>query len=357
MKENLKELLVLGIMSGTSMDGLDLALCKFSRKNSIWNHTILRASTLPYSPQLRQSLEDAMYLSAENMCALDHQYGKLIGDSVSIFLKSGNFKADWIASHGHTVFHQPSRYFTLQIGNANDIYAATGIPVINDFRSMDIALGGNGAPLVPVGDEYLFNEYDSCLNLGGFSNISFKHNNNRIAFDICPVNMGLNYLAGKSGLEFDCAGKLGRQGIILPEILDKLNTLKYYNLPPPKSLGREWFIENMLPILNNESSVNDLLRTLYEHIAQQISSVLNNGSFKNVLITGGGAKNSFLIELISKKTKSEIVIPSNEVVDFKEALIFAFLGYLRIHSISNVFSSVTGSTSDHCGGSITGIIK
>ena len=353
MQENLKELKVLGIMSGTSLDGLDLALCSFSRNNSHWNYYIIKAETLPYPKDIRDFLESAISLKANELCMLDHYYGKWIGNSAKEFLRKNNLSADLISSHGHTVFHQPAKSYTLQIGNGNDIHATTGIQVVNDFRSMDVALGGNGAPLVPVGDEYLFAEYDICLNLGGFSNLSYKDTSSkRIAFDICPVNMALNYLALKTGVEFDCAGKMGRQGKIIPAILDKLNSIEFYSSHPPKSLGREWFIENIQAILDEKQELDDIMRSLYEHIAIQISKNIENIGAKTVLVSGGGAKNKFLMELLSEKTKSKLVSPSNELIDFKEALIFAFLGYLRVNSIINVFASVTGSRNDHCAGSI-----
>lgn len=345
-------------MSGTSLDGLDMALCNFSRKGAKWEYQIIKATTLAYPPEISQLLDTAISLPADSLCKLDHLYGKWIGNSSSIFLNENGLSANWIASHGHTVFHQPSGNFSLQIGNGNDISAITGLPVICDFRSLDIALGGQGAPLVPVGDQYLFENYDYCLNLGGFSNISFKNNNKRIAFDICPVNMGLNYLAKKLGLEFDINGAIGQTGNPDETILGRLNSLDFYKQNPPKSLGREWFIKNIKPILDDKKELNDLFRSFYEHIAEQISKVLNENKGKNCLVTGGGAKNSFLIELISQKTKCELIIPDPVLIDYKEALIFAFLGYLRINNIHNVFSSVTGSLADHCGGiMINGIIS
>jgi anhydro-N-acetylmuramic acid kinase len=349
-----KKLNILGIMSGTSLDGLDLALCSFGRKNSVWVYEILKARTIAYSSDIYERLKNAIYLNADELSVLDHDYGKWIGNAAIKFLGDDVSETQWISSHGHTVFHQPVKGYTLQIGNGNDIAATTGIPVVFDFRSLDVALGGQGAPLVPAGDEFLFSEYDFCLNLGGFSNISYKKGGRRIAFDICPVNMGLNYLAGKIGLEYDKNGTHGRQGKIIPEVLHQLDNLDFYFQSPPKSLGREWFIEFMEPLLNGNFETKDLLRSLYEHAAVQISNVLNVNEGKRVIITGGGAKNALLVELISQKTRCEIVIPEANLVDFKEALIFAFLGYLRINRIPNVFSSVTGAMRDSVSGVIVG---
>ncbi len=352
MVKVLNPIKILGIMSGTSLDGIDLALCSFGRNHSDWSYKILNVLTLPYPADISDSLNNAIHMKSEDLLSLDHTYGKWIGRISGKFLSDTKMEAHWIASHGHTVFHQPSKGFTLQIGNGNDIAALTGIPVIYDFRSMDIALGGQGAPLVPAGDEYLFGKYDSCLNLGGISNISYKMENRRIAFDICPVNMGLNYIAGKMGLTYDKDGEAGRNGKIIPVILDQLNALDYYEKNPPKSLGREWFIKHVEPLLNQNYDLRDILRSFYEHIALQISNILNKTGGKNVFITGGGAKNKLLIELIRQKIRCEIIIPEQNLVDFKEALVFAFLGYLRINNIVNVFSSVTGCSEDHCAGLI-----
>ncbi len=343
---------ILGIMSGTSLDGLDLAFCRFSQKNNTFGFKLLKAETLAYPVAMANRLNDAINLSARDLCILDHEYGKWIGKAAKEFLDTNKLEADYIASHGHTVFHQPSDSFTLQIGNGNDIAAITGIRVIFDFRSRDVALGGQGAPLVPAGDEYLFQKYDYCMNLGGFSNISFRKEGKRLAFDICPVNMGLNYLANQMGMSYDIMGRKGREGKIIPELLDKLDRLEFYHTQPPKSLGREWYLENMEPILKLEYSKKDILRSLYEHIATQVSKVLNENQGQDVLITGGGAKNKFLVELIAQKTKCECIIPDTMLVDFKEALIFAFLGFLRINNLPNVFSSVTGALADHCAGII-----
>jgi anhydro-N-acetylmuramic acid kinase len=343
---------ILGIMSGTSLDGLDMAFCSFSRSRSGWNYKVVRAVTIPYPPELYTSLKNSIYLNGEELSCLDHDYGKWIGKECLKFLDGNKLEAQWISSHGHTVFHQPLKGFTLQIGNGNDIAAQTGIPVICDFRTLDVALGGQGAPLVPAGEEYLFGMYDYCLNLGGFSNISYNIENHRIAFDICPVNMGLNFLCGKMGFQYDENGNSGRLGHVIHGMLNKLNNLSYYRQKPPKSLGREWFINQIEPIINQETEVNDVLRTFYEHISYQICSVLKNKGGKKVLVTGGGAKNEFLVDLITKSTDCEIVIPDAMLIDFKEAIIFAFLGYLRINNIPNTFSSVTGALRDSCGGMV-----
>lgn len=342
-------------MSGTSLDGLDMALCSFEFVKGIWKYELHAATTIDYPSELRKMLEDAINLNAAGLIELDHYYGRWIGKEINKYLTGTIPKPDFISSHGHTVFHQPAKGFTLQIGNGNDIFAVSGIPVIYDFRSLDVALGGQGAPLVPVGDELLFSHYEVCVNLGGFSNLSYRKENRRIAWDICPVNICLNQLALQKGHNFDYKGEMGRQGRILPGLLESLNKLEYYRSNPPKSLGKEWYIKYFEPFISGNESFPDKLRTCYEHIAIQIASAINISKGKTVLYTGGGAKNDFLLELLSSKTGLEIKLPDPMLVDYKEAIVFAFLGYLRCNNIHNVLSSVTGSSGDHCAGSMLGI--
>ena len=346
---------VIGVMSGTSLDGLDIAFCTFIFKNNRWNFEIKKATTVPYSKALSTKLADIFYQSAEELSSFDFEYGAYIGSEINVFIKKHNLtQIDFVASHGHTVFHQPEKGFTVQIGNGNAIAATVALPVIYDFRSLDVALGGQGAPLVPAGDDLLFPEYDFCLNLGGFANISFEKNKKRIAFDICPVNILLNHLANKKQMSYDKNGALSASGNVITDLLEKLNSNKFYLKDSPKSLGREWFEKEILAEVEKFTHVTeDLLATSVEHIAIQISSVINNAGKKgSVLVTGGGAFNTFLIEKIKSKTSSEIVIPSDEIINYKEAMIFAFLGVLRIKKEINVYSGVTGASGDSCSGSV-----
>ncbi len=336
-------------MSGTSLDGLDLVAVEFWQSAEKWNFNIVSAKTVSYSSEWMNWLSNSPTLPGEKLIELHTKYGRFLGNETKRFIQETNFYPDLIASHGHTVFHQPDLGFTFQIGNGADIAAITGITAVSDFRTGDVALGGQGAPLVPVGDKLLFSEFDYCLNLGGFANISFEENNKRVAFDICPVNFILNHFAEKQGLQYDKNGELGRKGKVDIELLEKLNQIDFYQKQPPKSLGREWVENVFMPILNNfEISDNDKMRTVYEHIAHHIAQIAT-GSGK-MLVTGGGAFNTFLIELVSNKTSIEIVIPTKEIVDFKEALIFAFLGVLKINGQNNCLSSVTGAKHDHSSG-------
>lgn len=337
-------------MSGTSLDGLDICYAKFTQTDSAWNFEILNCETLPYSSDWEQSLRNAVNLSSEEVLKLNVDYGFYLGEKTSEFIsKHKIINLDLIASHGHTVFHQPKNRFTLQIGDGRAIKSKTNKTVIYDFRSQDVILGGNGAPLVPIGDELLFSEFDACLNLGGFSNISLKRNGKRIAFDICPVNIILNDLALKFGKKFDDNGDLARTGLIDYELLDQLNQLQFYLEKAPKSLGIEWINEQVLPLIKTQKT-EDLLASFTEHSAVQIVKILDEFEVKNILITGGGTYNNYLIEKIKAKTKTEIQIPKKEIIEYKEALIFAFMGVLRSLNLDNVVSSATGSQNDHCSG-------
>lgn len=341
----------LGVMSGTSLDGLDLAFCEFWY-NRQWNFKIIAAETISYTKDWRNKLTKASKLNGLELSLLNKSFGELIGRKAINFLNTRNLQADFIASHGHTIFHQPENNFTLQIGCGAAISATSGIKTVVDFRSLDVMLGGQGAPLVPIGDQLLFNEYDYCINIGGFANISFQENNQRFAYDIGPANIILNYLANKLNLDYDKNGEIGKQGSVNQDLLTELNNLPYYKLNYPKSLGREWLENDFISIIEkHQDSIPNLLASVYEHIAIQISKSINNQT-KKVLITGGGALNDYLINLIKHKTESEIIIPNKLIVDFKEALIFAFLGLLRNQGRINTLSSVTGAARDSSGGTI-----
>ena len=343
--------LVLGVMSGTSLDGIDLALCNFELHREAWAFQIVAAETFGYSEEWYNRLENAHRFTAFDFIQLHNQYGRFTGQLINRFL-DGRPKPQLIASHGHTIFHQPEKKLTFQLGNGSVIAAETGIDTVFDFRNLDVALGGQGAPLVPMGDRLLFANYDYCLNLGGFANISFENEGKRLAWDISPVNIVLNYYARKAGLQFDLDGNLGSAGQINDLLLNKLNQLDYYQQTHPKSLGREWIETVMLPLIESHSlSLNDVLATLYEHIGTQIGMTLS-GEKRQVLVTGGGAKNSFLLRKISKYAECKLIVPDDLIVDFKEALIFAFLGLLCYNGIPTALSSVTGASCDNISGTL-----
>jgi len=341
----------LGIMSGTSLDGLDIALCEFEFEKK-WNFKIEKAKTIKYSDYWISQLSNAHQLSGFDLTNLHKEFGRFIGTSAKEFLSNLNTTVDFIASHGHTIFHQPEKQLTLQIGDGVEISAITNIKTVSDFRTLDVALGGQGAPLVPIGDELLFSDYDYCINIGGFANISFKNKNERFAYDICPANIILNYFAQKFNKDFDKDGLLGQEGTIDKDLLKTLNEIAYYDLSFPKSLGREWLSNTFTPTLSkSDISLINKISTTYEHIAEQISNSINSNQAK-VLITGGGAYNKYLIRLIKEKSTSEIITPTEEIIEYKEALIFAFLGLLRINGEINTLASVTGAKKDSSGGTI-----
>ncbi len=346
----------LGIMSGTSLDGVDLCLCNFSNIDGKWSFRIIESHTYPYPKELEDKLVFNSNLTAVELLNLDHELGLHLGELVLKFLTEFRIDKDevnLISSHGHTLYHRPAEGVTLQIGNGPDLFAKTGIPVVCDFRKQDVAFGGQGAPLVPVGDKHLFADYDACMNLGGFANISFESNGERLAFDIAPVNFVMNRLAQKLGSAYDNNGAFARKGTLNSDLLKDLNELKYYTRPIPKSLGAEWVWEVFNPVLWQYSeSPENLLRTIAEHVSIQISKTLNSQRLKQCLVTGGGAYNSFLMELIEEKTDCQIILPEREIIENKEALIFAFMGVLRMRGENNVLKSVTGASQNHSSGII-----
>ncbi len=340
-------------MSGTSLDGLDLAYCTFEHTPKGWRYFIDEAETISYDDSMTNFLVTAFNSSANELVEKDHIFGRYIGERVRHFLDKHQIETDIIASHGHTIFHQPENGFTFQLGNGADIASVSEITTICDFRSMDVANGGQGAPLVPVGDDLLFGKYEFCLNLGGFSNISFRENKKRVAFDISPVNIFLNKFANSAGKPFDRDGIIASEGEVHIKLLEDLNHLEYYSQPFPKSLGREWFESEFLPIVEKHNILpQNVLRTGCEHIAVKIAEVLNKKLVGKVLITGGGALNLFLMKLISDKTKIKIVIPDLKLVHYKEAMVFAFLGVLRYRNEINCYSSVTGAGKNSSCGAI-----
>ncbi len=340
---------VLGLMSGTSLDGLDLAYVEFDDENpSIYR--IIKAETFPYTKSWTEKLRTAYELSGSDLMLLHAEYGEFLGENINFFLDKNNLPVpDIVASHGQTVFHQPEKRMTFQLGSGAHIAAVTGIDTVCDFRIQDVALGGQGAPLVPIGDKILFGDYTYCLNIGGFANISYDdESNERIAFDVVPANIVLNHYVARKGMAYDDEGKISATGKIHKALLARLNELGYFSKPLPKSLGWEFVEQQVIPLINSfDLPVEDILRTYTEHIAMQIGRIAGKGK---MLVTGGGAFNRFLTERIQHYSGALAVIPDKETIQFKEALIFALLGYLKIKNRINVLKSVTGARKNHIAG-------
>lgn len=340
-------------MSGTSLDGLDIAACEFVNDNGNWSYEIRFCTTIPYTDEWTRKLSGLPLLNALDFSYVNTEYGHLLGKLTRSFIHETGFQPDLIASHGHTVFHQPGKGLTVQAGSGSAIAAEAGVPVVCDFRSADVALGGQGAPLVPIGDRLLFPDFGACLNLGGFANVSTEVNGRRIAYDICPVNIVLNKLAAKLGKKYDHNGEIAGSGIPDPKLFQELNDISYYSLEYPKSLGREWLETDFLPLFSgSDDPANNLLRTMCDHIAFQVNRSVTSIASSKILVTGGGAHNKFLIEKITAEGNHQWVLPKPDLIDFKEALVFAFLGVLRWRNEINVLQSVTGSSTDHSGGAI-----
>lgn len=343
---------IIGVMSGTSLDGIDLAEINFNYSEGKWNFKIGNAETVPYSSYWKKELRKAVSFSREKLERLDFKYTEKLSEEILSFIHRNNIQEiDAISSHGHTILHRPEKGFTLQIGNLPRLAKLISRKVVCDFRVQDVKMGGQGAPLVPIGDRLLFSEYNYCLNLGGFANISSEVIGSRIAYDICPVNIVLNGYAEKLGNDYDEAGNWARSGNINSELLKKLNALPFYSEKPPKSLGLEWVKENIFPLLDTlDIASEDVLRTFTEHIAIQLANQFANSA--SVLITGGGVYNSFLIERLENLCSIQVVIPSAEIIEYKEALIFGLLGVLKIRDEVNCLASVTGAKMDHSSGEV-----
>ena len=341
----------IGLMSGTSLDGLDICYVRFDDEQTF---EILHAETIAYEQDMLQQLTNCKDYSPEDLQTFDVSYGYFLGEKVKGFIQQKSInKLDFVASHGQTIFHQPDRNFTLQIGHGAAIKSFLDCPVVCDFRSQDVILGGQGAPLVPLGDMNLFAEFDACLNLGGFSNISFQKNQQRIAFDISPFNTVLNHFAQQLNYDFDENGRLASSGKIESSLLAELNQLAYYQQGYPKSLGFENLTSWYFPIFEQYSlSIPDFLHTFSVHVAQQILQVIQENSLSTVLLTGGGALNTYFVELLQASSTTDFILPEKKIIDYKEALIFAYLGWMKLQGKVNCLSSVTGAKFDHSSGVI-----
>lgn len=353
-------------MSGSSLDGLDIAYCEFHIKNNKWGFNILHTDVVAYPDEWVQEIKSLPVSSALTLWQSHTELGHYFAEQVNEFIDKHQLKGkvDLVASHGHTIFHFPEKKMTTQIGDGSAIAAITDLPVICDFRSADIADGGQGTPIVPIGDKLLFDDYRFCLNIGGIANISCKTGGFKgiVAFDICAANQVLNSLANRLGHEYDDGGKLATEGKVHTPLLQRLDELDFYQMDYPKSLDNGYSRELLLPLIESfDISINDKLRTYTEHIAVQVAHHIHSiaakeslsfGHDEKMLATGGGAFNSFLIERIKQLSEMDVIVPAEELVKFKEALVIAFMGVLRMRNEVNVLKSVTGASKDSVAGAV-----
>jgi anhydro-N-acetylmuramic acid kinase len=354
---------VIGLMSGSSLDGLDIAFVEFDETGGKWSFNILAAETYAYNAEWKDRLKNASTLNALDYQLLHTSYGHFLGEQVNKFIGEHGlqYKVALIASHGHTVFHFPGQKMTAQLGDGAAIAAVTLLPVVSDLRALDVAFGGQGAPIVPIGEKYLFPDFEMFLNIGGITNLSIRNGEAYTAFDVCPANRVLNSLAAKVGKDYDASGEMASAGNVNEGLLNKLNELSYYKLTTPKSLDNSFGADEIYPLIKSFGLThNDSLRTYVEHIVIQIkSAILANCQLpidnSKLLVTGGGAFNSFLIERLKRELDSiniEVVIPGRQIVEFKEALIMALIGILRWRQEYTTLASVTGAARASIGGAL-----
>ncbi len=352
----------IGLMSGSSLDGLDIVFAELHEASGAWSYEISKAACYPYSPQWMERLQHATTLNAFDYQLLHADYGHYLGQQVVRFIEENNlhYQVGLIASHGHTTFHAPAQGMTAQIGDGAAIAAETHLPVVSDLRALDVAFGGQGAPIVPIGEKLLLKEYDLFLNLGGIANISLTNDDGYIAFDVCPANRVLNMIAEKEGKAYDAGGQMAAGGNVNNDLLERLNALDYYSQPYPKSLANDFGTNVVFPLVRSFGlSPFDESRTVVQHIVQQIKGAVKDQKIKDatskMLVTGGGAFNTFLVQQLQEAVSSlniELVVPEESLINYKEALIMALIGVLRWRQEANVLSSVTGAVRDSIGGAV-----
>lgn len=343
----------LGLMSGSSLDGLDVVEVCFELVESKWNFEILQSQTIPLPDLLKSRLRKSPDLSSEELILLDVDYGKWIAKQLNKMTFNAQHPPQFIALHGHTVFHEPKKGYSTQIGSGHHLAALTGITAITDFRQKNIALGGQGAPLVPFGDKYLFSGYDAYLNLGGICNASVIKEDKILAWDISACNQVFNHIAMQLGKAFDKDGVIAISGELKEDLLLDLEDLLYYKEKAPKSLSNQWVKRYFLPIVDrSKHSLADKMHTAMEHIAMRICADLEEQKVEKVLVSGGGVYNNALWQYLNANKKIKFFKPSDQIIKYKEALIFAFLGLYKLYNKDNILSSYSGAKQNCSGGVI-----
>ena len=334
----------IGIMSGSSLDGLDICAATF-QKGTKWGFQMDAFVAVPFPDDLYHQLLNCRSLSGESLHRLDIQLGLWLGGQVVDFMNENRLNPVVIGSHGHTVFHQVDHHLSLQIGNGHAIAEKTGVPVVADFRQQNVLLGGHGAPLVPIGDILLFEEYDAWINIGGIANATIRTKKGFEAGDIVPANQVLNALANKLGFPFDEGGQFAQQGKLNRNWHNYLGSIDFFEKPFPKSISNEWVKKELLDSLP-ETNPEDALFTYTSFMASQIAGILPEET-KRALVTGGGALNTFLIDqLKAERSEVDFEVPEEDLIQSKEALVFAFMGLLRHQGEVNCLASYTGSNKD-----------
>lgn len=354
---NARDVRILGVMSGSSLDGLDLAVCRFWMEREDLHYSLEHTDTIAFSDPLVDALGSAYDSSGSAIFRVEQLFTSECAELIQRFISESDLKVDIIGFHGHTVFHEPQDGFTVQIGDGHQLSQKLSIDVIGDFRSKDVALGGQGAPLAPIVEKHLFKDYRLFLNLGGIANISIHNNDQIIAFDITACNQALNYLSQHLGEEYDDKGKLARSGSLKNDLLSQLSQIPYLSDCAPKSLSNTWVKNEFIPMLKkDQGSINDQLNTVVEHIAIETANAIPDHSTQGeLLVTGGGAHNDYLIERMDYHLRPKGVKcarPSEKLINYKEAILMSLMAYLRIMEQPNCLASVTGASRD----SSTGII-
>lgn len=351
---------ILTFMSGSSLDGMDLGIIEISFNEGKYTFEIQCAETIPYNEFWAKALKEMPKVSAENLVKFDFQYAEYCAHAMLDFCKKHNSKPDVISYHGHTIFHNPQQGYTYALGNLAALQSIAKLPVLGDFRDGDVAIGGQGAPLMGIADTLLFDQHRFNINLGGIANVS-DQSTDKSAFDICPCNQLYNYIYSDLGIIYDDNGNLASNAVLNEELLADLLSDPYLSKEPPKSLDNNYIVANFLPKLNIDIPSDVKLRTITEFVSISIVDQLEKLSLspkkETCLVSGGGAHNDFLIETLKSKLTElniNLIVPSKEIIDFKELILMALLAYLKMNNKPNVLASFTGAKSDTISGGIYG---
>lgn len=346
-------MVIAGVMSGSSLDGLDIAVVQFNENND-WE--LLWTFGTPYSEDWVHRIKNYNELSASEYISFTSAYSYYIGELLDKALANYPGHIDYISFHGHTLMHLPESGITEQIGNGGVIAASLNIPTITDFRIQDVVKGGVGTPLAPLVELHFFQGHDYYLNLGGIANITkIDHADQLMAYDICPCNQVLNYYSQLMGKDYDEDGNVARTGTLNIELIDYLNSIPYFELPAPKSLDNNWIIHEVIPNFP-EGRVEDILHTFCLWMASCIANELDaDRAPTSLMVSGGGAHNTFFMECLKKELAPKgctLYLPAKEIIDFKEAILMALMAYNYLEDKPNVLSAVTGASSDSIGGAL-----